>query len=48
MLPLALRSAIWNSYDPGQETRKRASPEYLNAAKEAIDWLVENERSTHD
>lgn len=40
-LPKALRDAIWRTYRPGQEIRKDPSPEYLDAAREAIAYLLE-------
>jgi hypothetical protein len=49
-LPKAMRDAIWAAYVPGQERRKDPSPEYLDAAHEAIEWLAEQEeqrRSTN-
>lgn len=43
-LPRIHRDAIWATYVPGQEDRKDPSPEYLEAARAAIDWLRETER----
>lgn len=41
-LPKRLRDAIWDTYVPGQETRKDPSTEYLAAAHAAAEWLREN------
>lgn len=43
MLPYATRDAIWAVYVPGQEVRKDPSPEYLDVAQRAIDWLAAKE-----
>lgn len=34
-----LQQGIWRHYRPGQEIDKTPSPEYLEAAREAIDYL---------
>lgn len=34
-----LQKGIWKHYRPGQELDKNPSPEYLEAAREAIDYL---------
>lgn len=36
MVPPALRSRIWQMYEPGQEQSKDASDDYLRVASEAI------------
>lgn len=36
----SLRDAIWKTYRPGQEITKDPSPEYLTAARKAIDYLT--------
>lgn len=38
-LPKSLRDNIWATYVPGQEITKTPSPEYLEAAHEAINYL---------
>lgn len=40
-LPEPLRHAIWRTYRRGQEVRKDPSPEYLAAARAAIEYLEE-------
>jgi hypothetical protein len=47
MLPKVLRDAILANYIPGQERRKDPTPEYLEAAKAAVDALWEME-SVHN
>lgn len=44
-LPKSKRDAIWAAYVPGQERRKDPSPEYLDAAMDAVIWLAEQEAS---
>lgn len=39
-LPKPMRDAVWATYRPGQEIDKRPSREYLDASKQAIDWLA--------
>ena len=46
MVPQNLRDAIWVTYRPGQEITKDASPEYLAAARRAIDAVTDNESRT--
>jgi len=36
----SLRDEIWKTYRPGQEVTKDPSPEYLAAARKAIDYLA--------
>ena len=43
-VPKALRDEVWRHYRPGQERDKRPSPEYLEAARKAIDAVAESER----
>lgn len=43
LLPKPLKNAIWETYVPGQETRKDPSFEYVQAAGVAIRWLSEYE-----
>lgn len=38
-LPISIRRRIWATYRPGQEITKTPSPEYLEAAKAAQDWI---------
>ena len=41
-LPLRLRSLIWRSYAPGQESGDASiSPAYFEAAKQAQQWIEE-------
>ena len=40
MVPKPLRDAVWRTYRPGQERDKRPSPEYLAAAKAAIEAVA--------
>lgn len=42
MLTKDHKNAIWAAYVPGQEIRKDPSPEYLQAARDAITYLVHN------
>lgn len=43
MVPGHMRTRIWATYRRGQEVRKDPSPEYLSAAKDAIDAVAELE-----
>jgi hypothetical protein len=45
MVPYALQQAVWDAYVPGQEVRKDPSPEYLLAARAAINAVAEREGS---
>jgi len=38
-LPLAIRNRIWATYKPGQEITKTPSKAYIEAAREARDWI---------
>jgi hypothetical protein len=38
-LPKAMRDAIWATYRPSQEVTKDPSPEYLEAASAAVEYL---------
>lgn len=38
-LPLRIQRRIWDSYRIGQEADGRPSREYIEAAKEAQDWI---------
>ena len=38
-LPKAMRDAIWATYRDGQEVTKDPSPEYLEAARAAVEYL---------
>lgn len=42
-LPKPLRDRIWATYEEGQEIRKDPSPEYMEAAQAAVDWLAARE-----
>jgi hypothetical protein len=44
MVPKALQNAVWSTYRPGQERTKDPSPEYLVAARSAIDAVAEREQ----
>ncbi len=41
-LPAAIRAGILAAYVPGQEITKTPSPEYVQAARVARDWILEN------
>lgn len=41
-LPSRIRVRIWQTYKPGQEVSKTPSLEYIEAAKEAQQWIREN------
>jgi len=43
-LPKAMRDSIWASYRPGQEVSKDPSPEYLEVARKAVEYLREHHR----
>jgi hypothetical protein len=43
MVPKPLRKEVWRLYRPGQEVSKTPTPEYLVAAKAAIDAVAERE-----
>lgn len=43
MVPAPLQRRVWATYRPGQEVDKRPSPEYLAAARAAIDAVAELE-----
>jgi hypothetical protein len=45
-LPRSIRQAIWQTYRKGQEIDKNPSPEYLAAARTALDWAREHPRDT--
>lgn len=38
-LPKPIRDKIWRAYRPGQESDQRPSRAYLEAAREAQDWI---------
>lgn len=42
-LPKYLRDAVWAVYIPGQERRMDPSDEYLEVARNAIEWLATKE-----
>ena len=42
LLPLAIRTAIWNAYRPGQEKDMTPSDAYVLAAEVAQDWIRES------
>jgi TRAP-type C4-dicarboxylate transport system substrate-binding protein len=41
-LPKRYRDAVWAAYVEGQEVRKDPTPEYLDAARQAIDWIEQH------
>ena len=41
-LPKHLRDAIWRNYRPGQESDKRPSASYVEAARRVQDWIRAN------
>jgi hypothetical protein len=41
-LPRAIRREVWRTYRKGQEVDKNPSPEYLAAARMALDWALEH------
>jgi hypothetical protein len=41
-LPKHLRDKIWQAYRPGQEVTKTPSPEYVAAAREVREWVIEH------
>lgn len=44
-LPKYLRDKIWATYRKGQEVDKIPSAEYIVAATEVRDWILEKERN---
>lgn len=42
-VPLSLKAAVWRYYQKGQEVRKGPTPEYLAAARAAIDAVAARE-----
>lgn len=44
MLPKDKQRAIWREYQEGQEVRKNPTEEYLEVARDAIDWLYAKEQ----
>jgi hypothetical protein len=45
-VPKPLRQAVWSLYQRGQEVTKTPTPEYLAAARRAIDAVAEREGRT--
>lgn len=41
-LPKAIRDAIWQAYQPGQEMTLTPSRAYVEAARAAQDWIQEH------
>lgn len=41
-LPKSIRDKIWRAYRPGQEKSKDPSPAYIEAAREAQQWIEQN------
>lgn len=46
-LPKPIRDRIWRTYRPGQENSGRPSPEYVEAARAAQEWIAANHPETH-
>lgn len=42
MLPREIQRRIWNSFRPGQEETKTPSRAYVEAAREAQEWIAKN------
>jgi hypothetical protein len=45
LVPQELKRAVWATYRRGQEIRKDPTPEYLVAARAAIEAVAEKERA---
>lgn len=43
MVPPVLRRGVWRTYRPGQEVDKRPSKDYLDVAREAINYVAREE-----
>jgi hypothetical protein len=41
-LPKPIRDAIWRTYRPGQERDRQPSAAYIDAARQARDWIEAN------
>jgi hypothetical protein len=41
-LPRSIRREVWRTYRKGQEIDKNPSPEYLAAARSALDWALDH------
>jgi hypothetical protein len=39
-LPAEIRSKIWQAFRPGQEVDQRPSRQYVEAAREAQEWIA--------
>lgn len=44
MLPRALRTAIWQTFKPGQEKTFTPSREYVVVARRVQEWIAENHK----
>ena len=44
-LPKRLRDRIWQAYQPGQEISKTPSRDYIEAARAAQEWLLDQQIS---
>lgn len=42
-LPAEIRSKIWNAFRPGQEKDQRPSRQYIDAAREAQEWIAKQQ-----
>jgi len=40
MVPINMRARVWATYQPGQEQEKDPTPEYLEAARAAIEAVA--------
>src|SRR5262245_12982747 len=47
-LPYELRHRIWRAYTIGQESTKRPSEEYIEAARAVQDWIKRNYPETRN
>jgi hypothetical protein len=45
MVPKGLQQKVWDEYVPGQEITKTPTMSYLHAARAAIDYVAEKEKS---
>lgn len=44
MLPLTLRTRVWETYRPGQERSLTPSREYVEVAREVQRWILESRK----
>lgn len=43
LVPQSLRTIVWRTYRPGQETDKAPTQDYLDAARAAINFVAQKE-----